>query len=537
MSEADIPVVDFHPYRWGDPTRPAELPPAAVAALALLGAEAPATGPLAPQDVPLAPSALDGAAVAALAGLVGDERVDTDAAARIAHTRGWSTPDLLRLRAGDTTDAPDAVVLPGSHDEVVAVLAECARRRVAVVPYSGGTSVVGGLAPERAGFSGVVALDLRRLDALVAVDDVSRTATVQAGLRGPDAERLLHEHGYTLGHFPQSFEGASIGGYAAARSAGQASAGYGRFDEMVVGLVLATPRGTVELGTAPRSAAGPDLRQLVLGSEGALGVITAVTVRVRPAPELAVYEGWRFATFEEGADALRCLAQDGPLPTVLRLSDEAETAVNLSDPTGVVGAGPGGCMAVVGFEGGAGEVEARRSDASARLSGLGGTPLGTEPGDAWRAGRFRAPYLRDPLLDAGVLVETLETATFWSNLHTVRSAVTAALTGALTEPGRHPLVLCHISHVYETGASLYFTVVCAQSADPLAKWARAKAAANAAIRAAGATISHHHGVGTDHRAAYADEVGPLAVEVLQAVKRVLDPDGVLNPGVLVPAER
>ncbi|WP_232665419.1 FAD-binding oxidoreductase [Pseudonocardia sp. TRM90224] len=537
MSEADIPVVNFHPYRWGDPTRPAELPAAAVKALALLGAEAPANGPIEPQDVPLAPPVLDGAAVRALTELVGAEHVDTDAATRIAHTRGWSTPDLLRLRAGDTTDAPDAVVLPGSHDEVVAVLAECARRRIAVVPYSGGTSVVGGLAPQRDGFTGVIALDLRRLDALVALDDVSRTATLQAGVRGPHAERLLHARGYTLGHFPQSFEGASIGGYAAARSAGQASAGYGRFDEMVVGLVLATPRGTVELGTAPRSAAGPDLRQLVLGSEGAFGVITAVTVRVRPAPDVTIYEGWRFATFAEGADALRCLVQGGPLPSVLRLSDEAETAVNLSDPTGVIGAGPGGCLAIVGFEGTPAVVEARRTGAAARLTELGGTPLGTGPGDAWRAGRFRAPYLRDPLLDAGVLVETLETATFWSNLHSLRTAVTAALTESLTEPGRHPLVLCHISHVYETGASLYFTVVCAQSDDPLAKWARAKAAANTAIREVGATISHHHGVGTDHRDAYAEEVGPLAVEVLQAVKRVLDPDGVLNPGVLVPADR
>ncbi|MFC4950598.1 FAD-binding oxidoreductase [Pseudonocardia sp. GCM10023141] len=532
MIESELPVVDFHPYRWGDPAHPAVLPPAATGALAMLGVTG-AAAPLEPGAVTLPASALPDAAAAALVAVVGSGHVRTDHDVRVAHTRGWSTPDLLRLRAGDAADAPDAVVFPGSHDEVVAVLVACARHEIAVVPYAGGTSVVGGLTADRSRFRGVVALDVGRLDAVLAVDAVSRTATLQAGLRGPRAEHLLGEQGFTLGHFPQSYEGASIGGYAAARSAGQSSAGYGRFDEMVVGLVLATPQGTVTLGTAPKSAAGPDLRQLVLGSEGAFGVITSVTVRVRPVPAVRVYEGWRFATFAAGADALRALVQDGPLPTVLRLSDEAETAVNLADPTGSLGSSPGGCLAIAGYEGTAADVEARRAGATAALAAAGGEPVGADAGDAWREGRFRAPYLRDPLLDGGALVETLETATFWSGLPALRAAVTAALTDALKAQGTPPLVLCHISHVYETGASLYFTVICAQATDPLAQWAAAKAAANAAIRAAGAATSHHHGVGTDHRAAFAAEVGPLAVDVLRAVKQVLDPTGILNPGVLV----
>lgn len=540
MAETELPVVGFHPYRWGDPEHHGELSPAIRAALAGLGATAPARPAVEPDAVRLPAVALPDAARAALEALVGAEHVTSAHDARLAHTRGWSTPDLLRLRAGDAADAPDAVVFPGSHDEVVEVLRACAAHRIAVVPYSGGTSVVGGLAPARDGFAGVVTVDLRRLNALVEVDPVSRTAVLQAGLRGPDAERLLREHGFTLGHFPQSYEGASIGGYAAARSSGQSSAGYGRFDDMVVGIALATPRGTIELGTAPKSAAGPDLRQLVLGSEGTLGVITSVRVRVRPVPARRVFEGWRFASFAAGADALRKLAQDGPLPTVLRLSDELETAVNLADPAAALdGGGPGGCLAITGYEGTAADVAARRAATTEVLTAAGGTPLGTAPGEAWRAGRFRAPYLRDPILDAGGLVETLETATFWSNLHRVRAAVTEALTTELNGWGTPPVVLCHISHVYETGASLYFTVVCAQAADPLAQWAAAKTAANRAIRAAGAAISHHHGVGTDHRAAYAEEIGPLAMEALRAVKRVLDPDGILNPGVLIspPAQR
>ncbi|GAA0515485.1 alkyldihydroxyacetonephosphate synthase [Saccharopolyspora erythraea NRRL 2338] len=530
MTESDLPVVDMHPYLWGDPERAVALPEAAGAALAHLGAS-PSPEPVQPADSRLPEVVLPNRARAAIESAVGAEHVSLDPGVRVGHTRGWSTPDLLRLRSGDASDAPDAVVFPGTHEEVLAVLRACSEHRVAVVPYSGGTSVVGGLRPARTGFAGVVALDLRRMDALLALDAVSRTATLQAGARGPHAERLLGGHGFTLGHFPQSYEGASIGGYAAARSAGQSSAGYGRFDEMVVGVVLATPRGTVELGSAPKSAAGPDLRQLVLGSEGAIGVITSVTVRLRPVPRERVYEGWRFDSFDTGTAALRQLAQDGPSPTVLRLSDEAETAVNMADPNGEPGGGSGGCLAVVGFEGA--DVSAKREAVARVLREAGGEPLGTGPGESWREGRYRAPYLRDPLLAAGALVETLETATFWSGLPALRTAVTDALTSALSAQGTSALVLCHISHVYETGASLYFTVVCAQAEDPVSQWREAKRAANEAIRAAGATISHHHGVGTDHRDTYAQEIGPLAVEALRAVKSTFDPAGILNPGVLI----
>lgn len=532
MSESQLPVVHMRPYRWGDPTHEAALPELARQALTALGVQ-PSAAPVPPEHARLPDRQLTADALAALTDALGADHVLTDHDSRLAHTRGWSTPDLLKLRSGDASDAPDAVVLPGSSEQIVRVLEICSEHRIAVVPFAGGTSVVGGLVAARDGFTGVLALDVGRLDALTELDEVSRTATLQAGVRGTRAEALLGERGYTLGHFPQSYEGASIGGYAAARSAGQSSAGYGRFDEMVVGLVLATPRGTIRLGTAPRSAAGPDLRQLVLGSEGTLGVITEVTVRIRPKPAERVFDGWRFASFDEGAAALRRLAQDGPLPTVLRLSDEAETAVNLADPGGAGGGTGGGCLAIAGYEGTTADVATRRAAASAVLAGAGGEDLGTGPGQAWRTGRYQAPYLRDPLLDAGALVETLETASFWSNLGGLRAAVTSALTETLTAQGTPPVVLCHLSHVYETGASLYFTVLCAQGRDPLAQWAAAKGAANTAIRGAGAAITHHHGVGTDHRQVYHQEVGPLAIEALRAVKRTLDPAGILNPGVLL----
>lgn len=536
MTESQLPVVQMRPYRWGNPATTVPLPAAAQAAVGHLGAHAPERAPVEPDDATLSDSSLTTSAREALEAAIGASNVTSDQLARVGHTRGWSTPDLLKLRSGDASDAPDAVVFPGTHDDVLRVLEICTEHRVAVVPFSGGTSVVGGLTPVRDAFDGVITLDLRRMDAMTSIDTESRTATLQAGMRGTRAEQLLGEQGFTLGHFPQSYEGASIGGYAATRAAGQASAGYGRFDEMVVGLLLATPRGTITLGTAQKSAAGPDLRELVMGSEGTLGVITEVTVRVHPAPETRVYDGWRFDSFGQGSAALRTLMQDGPVPTVVRLSDETETAVNLADPGGSSGSGSvgqGGCLAIAGYEGTPDEVAYRRAAASAVIAAAGGQALGTAPGEAWRAGRFLAPYLRDSLLDNGAFVETLETATFWSNLARVRAEVTTALTAVLTEAGTPPVVMCHISHVYEAGASLYFTILCAQGDDPIASWHTAKLAASAAIRSAGATITHHHGVGTDHRDTYAQEIGPLAVEVLRAVKKTLDPVGILNPGVLI----
>ncbi|WP_424858414.1 FAD-binding oxidoreductase [Streptomyces sp. SAI-170] len=522
---------------WGDPAKAAPLPDAVTGLLRdLLGVTPREEGPASLEAIEVPGSALTEKAREALREAVAaEDGLREDAESRIRHTRGKSTPDLLRIRAGEVDDIPAAVVLPGSHDEVLAVLRACAAHGLAAVPFGGGTSVVGGLRPE--GERPFVALDLRRLDQLLAVDEVSRTATLQPGLRGPRCEALLNARGFTLGHFPQSFEWASVGGFAAARSSGQASSGYGRFDEMVLALTVATPEGTLETGRAPRSAAGPDLRQLILGSEGALGVITAVTVRIRPLPVKRVYEGWRFASFEAGTAALRRLAQDGPRPTVLRLSDETETFVGLAQPDAIGSSDapqPAGCMAITGYEGTEQETAARRAAAREVLLACGGEYIGEEPGDRWEHGRYNAPYLRDALLDAGAFAETLETAGFWSTLPELYRAVREALTGALTAAGTPPLVMCHISHTYENGASLYFTVVSAQGEDPVAHWEPVKRAANDAILAAGGTISHHHGVGTDHRDWYTREIGPLGVRMLQAVKAEVDPSGVLSPGVLVP---
>jgi alkyldihydroxyacetonephosphate synthase len=524
----------MHWSRWGDPDRARPLPAAARSLVeAFLGASDD-TPAVRIGDVRLPDPGLPGMLLEELRALLGADHVATDDETRIRHTRGKSTPDLLRLRTGDAADAPDAVLRPADHDQVSALVSWCSTNCVALVPFGGGTSVVGGLAAKREGYAGVVAVDLRRLNRVLVVDQESCTATLGAGLLGPEAEARLAEHDLTIGHFPQSFEYASIGGFAATRSSGQASAGYGRFDAMVMGLRVATPLGDLELGSAPANAAGPDLRQLVLGSEGAFGVITEVTVRVRRLPAEKIYDTWRFGSFGEGVDAVRQLTQSGSAPTVLRLSDETETAVNLATPDEVGGESAGGVLMIAGYEGTLAQVESKRALVTSVLGELGGTNLGPEDGQAWAAGRFQAPYLRDSMLDAGVLVETLETATFWSNLRTVYDAVRTALEGALKAQGTPAIVLCHISHVYETGASLYFTVAAKQTEDPITQWGKAKAAASDAMTATGATITHHHAVGRDHKPWLGHEIGPVGVEMLRAVKRSIDPAGVLNPGVLIP---
>lgn len=522
--------------RWGDPAHQAALGADVRSLLRSALGVSEDTPSLAESDVELPSSRLPDGTARALSALVGDAHLQSDPAVRLRHTRGKSTLDLLRIRAGDTSDAPDAVLSPGSAEETVEVLRLCSKERVAVVPFGGGTSVTGGLGAERGELRAVVALDLTRLDRLLHLDPLSSLATLQPGIRTPEADAMLAAHGVQLGHQPQSYEYATLGGYAATRSSGQASSGYGRFDELVEMLELATPQGLWRLGRAPAVAAGPDLRQLVLGSEGAFGIITAITARVRELPERRSFRGWRFASFEAGCDALRSLAQRGPRPTVLRLSDEAETAIGLARASGS-SAGPSesGCLAIVGHEGAESEVRERAAACERELLRAGGEPLGTRPGEEWERARYSAPYLRDALLDAGAFVETVETATFWSRVPDVYSSVREALTSALAGPsGRPALVLCHVSHVYPTGASLYFTVLAAQEPDPQAQWRRLKRAASDAIVAAGATISHHHGVGRDHRPWLEAEIGELGVRVLRAIKRELDPAGILNPGVLIP---
>ncbi|HYC81672.1 MAG TPA: FAD-binding oxidoreductase [Solirubrobacterales bacterium] len=476
---------------------------------------------------------------------VGAENVYDSTEDRLRHAAGSGYVDLARLRLGVLDEAPDAVLVPEDAAAVRRAIDACAAAGVAIVPFGGGTSVVGGVEPLRGKYERLVSLDLTALRE-VEVDARSLTARLGAGLRGPEAEAALARRGLTLGHFPQSFEYATIGGFAATRSAGQASSGYGRFDSLVSSVRLLAPAGDLETLETPHTAAGPALRELVIGSEGALGVIPDVTVRVRPAPAVRRYEGWMAEGFEAGAEIVRALAQGPGLPTVIRVSDEEETesSLALSGPRGLAGRlfggylaarkRAGGALMIVGYEGDEEAVARQRSLAVRALRDGGAAYLGQAAGRSWEHGRYEGPYLRDTLLGMGAMVETLETSHTWSRLEELRTAVGAAIRGVLDRGGTPPLVWCHLSHPYGDGASLYFTFVSrARRGEEVEQWREVKRAACEAIVAHGGTITHHHAVGRDHAPYLEAEVGATGVEALWAVKERLDPAGIMNPGKLL----
>jgi alkyldihydroxyacetonephosphate synthase len=482
----------------------------------------------------------------ALVEAVGEENVFHGDEDRLRHATGRGYVDLARLRSGALEAAPDAVLMPRSATALSRILEICATEGVAVVPFGGGTSVVGGVEPLRGGHGRLISLDLGALRDVV-VDERSLTARLGAGLRGPEAETALSRFGLTLGHFPQSFEYATIGGFAATRSAGQASSGYGRFDALVSSVRMLTPSGEISTLETPHTAAGPALRELVIGSEGVLGVIPEVTVRVRSAPEVRRYEAWMAESFEAGSEIVRALAQGPGLPEIIRVSDEEETegTLALSGPRGLSGRlfkgylgvrkRCGGALMIVGFEGDEESTARRRALTVRALRDGGAAYLGQAAGRAWEHGRYQGPYLRDTLMEKGAMVETLETSQTWSRFGELHEAVGAAIRDSLAGQGTPGLVFCHLSHAYADGASLYFTFISrARRGAELEQWAAVKRAASEAIVAHGGTITHHHAVGRDHTPYMEAEVGETGLDVLRAVKEQLDPAGIMNPGKLLP---
>lgn len=483
----------------------------------------------------------------ALMDAVGEENVFASDEDRLRHSTGRGYVDLAQLRDGALRNAPDAVVMPPDAEALRRVIEVCAAEGVAIVPFGGGTSVVGGVEPLRGTHARLVSLDLGALRD-VAVDRRALTARLGAGLRGPEAEAALGREGLTLGHFPQSFEYATIGGFAATRSAGQASSGYGRFDALVSSVRLLAPGGDLQTLETPHTAAGPALRELVIGSEGVLGVIPDVTVRVRPAPGVRRYEAWMAESFDAGAEIVRALAQGPGLPQIIRVSDEEETegTLALSGPRGISGRlfegylgarkRRGGALMIVGYEGDEESVARGRALTVRALRGGGAAYLGQSAGRAWEHGRYQGPYLRDTLMGMGAMVETLETSHTWSRFGELHSAVGDAIRNSLAAQGTPGLVFCHLSHAYADGASLYFTFISrARRGEEIEQWAAVKRAACEAIVAHGGTITHHHAVGRDHAPYMEAEVGRTGLDLIRAAKEQLDPAGVMNPGKLLPS--
>jgi alkyldihydroxyacetonephosphate synthase len=524
---------------WGDETQDYPLPASAARFLEqLVGAGAPQTAVALADVVRQAP----------VARLAGHPMVTTDPVERLRHARGQSLPDWLALRSGEIGPLPDGVAYPSTADEVRALIDYAQAAGVRLIPYGGGTSVVGHINP-LPGAAPVLTVDLGRLNRLHSLDEASLLATFGAGIAGPDLEAQLRARGYTLGHYPQSFEYSTLGGWVAARSSGQQSLRYGRIEKLFAGGRVETPAGRLDLPAFPASAAGPDLRELVLGSEGRLGILTDATVRISRLPEREEFHAVFFPSFAQGVAAAQDLLQTGLPLAMLRLSTAPETFTTLAlaghetligaleKLLAVRGLGREKCMLLLGFVGARALVRFARHEALGLTAKHGGVHVGRAFGSQWHKNRFRTPYLRNTLWERGYAVDTLETALDWRGVPALVDALQTTLGSGLAELGERVHVFTHLSHLYPTGASIYTTYLfrLAPNADEtLRRWQRLKAAASQAIVAHQGTISHQHGVGLDHAPYLEAEKGALGLAALEAAFRRFDPAGIMNPGKLLP---
>lgn len=473
--------------------------------------------------------------------------VDTSPRIRLMHARGQSLPDWLALRSGEIGLFPDGVAEPASSDEVRALLDYTVAHDVTVIPYGGGTSVAGHITP-LPDARPVLTLSLARLNGLLALDRQSQIATLGAGANGPRVEALLNAEGYTLGHFPQSFELSTIGGWVVTRSSGQQSLRYGRIEQMFAGGRVETLQGRLDIPTFPASSAGPDLRELVLGSEGRLGVLTEVKVRVTRLPEREAFHVFFLPDWERASAAIRELAQQRLPLSMLRLSNAEETRTQLvlagharavawlERYLSLRGAGEGRCMMTVGLTGSSSLVKFALSELRKTLSPYGAVATGQMLGRKWAANRFRSPYLRESLWELGYAVDTLETAVDWPRVTPTVDAIETALREGLQAEGEKVLAFTHLSHLYAQGSSIYSTYLFRAGPDyatTQARWKKLKTAASDAIVNMGGTISHQHGVGRDHAPWLPAEKGALGMETLEALCRHFDPERRLNPGKLL----
>ncbi|MCG6916845.1 MAG: FAD-binding oxidoreductase [Deltaproteobacteria bacterium] len=500
-------------------------------------------------DISLPPSRLALKDLEDLRQLFGEKDVTIDDTDRIIHSFGKSYVDLLRIRRGTVERAPDVVVFPQRQEQIQDLLALASRKSWAVVPFGGGTSVVGGVeVPEDSKPS--VTLDLRRMNRVLQIDRNSYTAVVQSGVMGPALEKELNASGFTLGHFPQSFEFSTLGGWVATRSAGQNSTKYGKIENMVTSLRLVSPTGVLDSPMVPADAAGPSLLQCLIGSEGALGVITQAVVRLHPLPQSRAFGAYLFSDFASGVDAVKKMLQADLRPAVLRLSDPEETAMALllaQSPRPSIKERLGhlyirlsgfdlhsGALLLLIFEGPERLVSVAKKEA--HRYARAGLYLGSLPARNWIKERFRHPYIRDDLLDRSVMVDTLETAAHWQKLPEIYAAVRQALSDSILATASGALVFGHLSHGYSDGASLYFTFMAKQQpGQELAQWQTVKTAATEAILKHGGALSHHHGIGSMHKIWTSTYLGKEGFSLLAELKNKLDPQNIMNPGKLFDA--
>lgn len=482
--------------------------------------------------------------------LLGPESVLTDKESRAFFSSGRSYRDLIRMRSMQVHDAPDIVLRPKSTDEIEKIMLLASRHKMALIPFAGGSSVVGGLDPLTGAQRLTGAVDLTRINQIESFDKESQLVTVGAGIFGPELESWLNERGYTLGHFPQSFEFSTVGGWVCARSSGQNSIKYGSFDKIVTGLSMVSPQGTLKTVSVPNMACGPDLRQLVIGSEGTFGFVTSCTLQIKPCPEVKKYTMYLFQSFSDAKLAARLITQSESRPAMIRVSDEeeSETLMALRDRNGQNNGkivkqvakwwiGKKGfdlkksSLLLLGFEGSSPDTKHQEKLAMNAIEGISFQSLGSGSGQQWLKDRFFLPYARDTFMDAGLLVDTFETVTHWHHVDHLYQHIRNRVSEVCKAKKVSFTIFCHLSHLYSTGTSLYFTIICNESGDALEQWNEIKAAASNAVIEAGGPISHHHGVGTDHKPYLTS--GTLEKTLLKKMKETFDPEGLMNPGKLL----
>jgi len=484
---------------------------------------------------------------------VGGDRVSTEPLDRVLHARGKSLRDLVRHRRGDIGRLPDVVIRPGTEEEIEAILRAALDSDAVVIPFGGGTSISGSLEASVSERRTVISVDLGRLDRVLSVDATSRLARVQAGVFGPSLEEQLNAQGWTLGHFPDSFAHSTLGGWIATRSSGMQSDRYGDIADLTRGLRVVTPAGLLLTRPVPSTSTGPSVREMVLGSEGRLGIITEATVHVRRVPACRTILGYLFPGWAESLAAMRDIAAGEVMPSVTRVSDPNETRFSFAtrkDPSMLdrvkskaLEAYLGRrdfdreamCLGFIGYEGSERHVRAQRKLVGRIVRRHGGLCIGAGPGTLYDQKKFDTPYIRDYLLDRGAFGDVSETAAPWSALPTLYGNVVAAARGAFETLGVRGYLMCHLSHSYHAGACLYFTFTFEPSGrgDSLEEYDTIKSAIQQTFVDSGATLSHHHGVGTEHASWLEQDISPPGVVLVRSLFDGLDSGANLNPGKIV----
>ncbi len=482
--------------------------------------------------------------------IVGRENVSSNDLDRITHAFGKSYRDLVRIRKGEITSCHDLVIFPFSQQNITEIIRVADKHKIKVIPFGGGTSVVGGVEAIKPGMT--ICIDMaKHMTKLLNLDKTSLLATFQAGVSGPELEEELNERGYTLSHYPQSFEFSTLGGWVAARSAGQQSTKYGKIEKLVNSLKMVSPSGEIETRKIPAKATGPDINQMIIGSEGIYGIITEATVKIHHLPEAKDYRGYLFQSFDDGIRFIKELIHEQEVyPATVRLSDKTETKLlfklgekknsfikdKMSDLVKTYMkeikhfSFDNMVFLLLGFEGTNDRVSYDTGKVNELLKSYKTVNLGKKMGDRWYESRFDLPYLRDSMLDMGIMVDTLETSTTWANLEHLYLSVKKGLKEGIEKTGVKGFVACHISHIYHEGASLYYTFVAKQNQEKeLEQWQIIKNEATDAIVENHGAISHHHGVGADHARWLPAELGETGMNMIKGIKEKLDPNMIMNP--------